>query len=64
MPQSLAENLGLASRQVLGEFRGAPPIDIPGGSGFERILGGGNINAFNQAVRDGQIFAKPIRIDY
>lgn len=64
MPQSLAEDLGLTSRQVLGEFRGAPPIDIPGSSGFERILNGGNIDAFNQAVRGGQISVKPIRIGY
>jgi hypothetical protein len=64
MPQSLAEELGLTSRQVLGEFRGAPPIDIPGGSGFERIMTGRNIDAFNQAVKAGQISVKPIRIEY
>lgn len=64
MPQSLAEDLGLTERQVLGEFRGAPPIDIPGGSGFERILGGWNVDAFNQALQGGQISVKPIRIGY
>jgi hypothetical protein len=62
VPKSLAEDLGLTVRLELGEMRGASPVDIPGGSGFERILSGGNIDVFNQAVRDGQITVKPIRI--
>ena len=62
MPQSLAGDLGLTTRNVLGEFRAAAPIDIPGGSGFERILSGGNIDAFNQALRNGQISVKPLGI--
>jgi hypothetical protein len=62
LPQSLAQDLGLTSRRVLGEFRGAAPIDIPGGSGFERILSGGNIDVFNQAVRNGQISVKPLKV--
>jgi RHS repeat-associated protein len=64
VPQSLAEDIGLAERHVLGEFRGAPPIDIPHASGFERILQGGNIGLFNQAVRSGQIAVKVFRIGY
>jgi hypothetical protein len=59
VPKSLAQDLGLTEQRVLGEFRGAPPIDIPNSSGFERILIGDNIQQFNQAVRSGQISVKP-----
>ncbi len=58
----LAGSLGLAERELLGEFRGAPPIDIPGGSGFERILSGSNVSLFNQAVISGEILVKAFRI--
>ncbi|HUB68501.1 MAG TPA: RHS repeat-associated core domain-containing protein [Candidatus Methylacidiphilales bacterium] len=64
VPADLADQLGLTSRNVLGEFRGAPTIDIPNGSGFERILQGNNIDAFNQALRSGQITTRTIPISY
>jgi RHS repeat-associated protein len=61
MPRSLAQDLGLLNRNVLGEFRGACPLDIPGGTGFERIMTGGNIDAFNQALRNGTISTRRLR---
>lgn len=64
MSHSLADKLGLTSRQVLGEFRNAPWVDIPGASGFERILNGDDIGAFNDAVRDGRITVAPVRIRF
>jgi len=39
-------------------------MEAPGGSGFERIMTGSDIDAFNRAVKAGQISVKPIRIGY
>jgi len=64
MPRSLAKDLGLTSRQVLGEYRGAPPIDIPGSTGYEMLLMGDKVGLFNQAVRSGQISVKQTRIGF
>jgi RHS repeat-associated protein len=58
MPKSLARDLGLTSRELQGEFRGFPPTDIAGGSGFERILKGNSIDQFNQALGNGQIVVR------
>jgi hypothetical protein len=43
-------------RGVLGVARGAPPLDIVGGSGFELILrGGAQVGSFNSAMMEGVI---------
>jgi RHS repeat-associated protein len=62
LPQSLARELGLNVRSYIGEFRGLRPVDIPSGSGFERILMPGKINAFNKGVQSGQITVKPLSL--
>jgi len=62
IPASLAEDLGLRAQYTLGEFRGAVPLDIPGGSGFERILMGDNVGLFNDALSDGIIQTTRLRV--
>ena len=64
VPGGLADQIGLTNRSLLGDFRGAPPIDIPNSSGFERILQGPNISIFNEALQAGQITVKPLTIKY
>lgn len=62
IPKSLAGELGLLERSTLGGFRGAPPIDIPFASGYERLLTGRNINLFNEAMEAGQITTRRLRL--
>ena len=64
IPRALAQKLGLLEREVLGAARGAKPIDIPGGSGFERVLSGKNIEAFNEALANGTIVVRRLRPPY
>jgi hypothetical protein len=52
MPESVAAGL---ERGTLGAFRGAPALDIPGGTGYERILLGGQLSKFNGAMQSGVI---------
>jgi hypothetical protein len=62
MSPSTAEELGLGTRSVLGEFRGLRPTDIPGASGYERILLEENLAAFNQALKSGRISIRTFKI--
>jgi len=64
IPRDLAQKLGLMEREVLGAARGAKPIDIPGGSGFERILSGSSVEAFNEALANGTIVVRRLRPPY
>ena len=64
MNRGLAQELGLSEQFVLGQRLGAPPIDIPGASGFERVISGPQIGKFNQALRAGLIRAKRYRYPF
>ena len=61
MPRSLAQDFGLLDRQLIGEFRGLPWVDVPGGTGFERIMTGNKIDAFNQALQNRSIAVRRLR---
>ncbi len=55
IPKQLANELGLLKRKPIGSTEGLPFVDIFGGSGFERILSGQNIQKFNEALKQGRI---------
>lgn len=59
MPKSIAANF---ERGTLGAFRGAPAIDILGGTGFERILFKDSISSFNEAIRKGVVQVSRLRV--
>ena len=62
VPRSLAEELGI-ERGVIGEYTGLKPADLPmGSSGYELILHGANVQAFNAAVASGKISVTRIPI--
>ncbi len=52
VPQSLASSFGMG---LIGEARGARFVDIPGGTGFERIVAGDALDALNSGIRNGLI---------
>jgi len=52
VPKNIAAAL---ERGVIGEFRGAPFVDIAGGSGFEQILMREELTEFNSAMKSGVI---------
>jgi hypothetical protein len=52
VPTSMAKQL---QRGVIGEFRGAPFVDIAGGTGFEQVLVGSGRGAFNAAIKSGMV---------
>jgi hypothetical protein len=55
IPGDVAESLGLTNRSIIGEMTGMKPVDIPHGTGYERILPSSQVPAFNQALKNGQI---------
>jgi hypothetical protein len=63
MPRSVAGQSGLLYRRPLGQYRGAPQIDIPGGTGHERVLSGrGSIDLFNASMEQGVVGVQRLRI--
>jgi hypothetical protein len=61
MPESVAAGL---ERGTLGAFRGAPMLDISGGTGYERILLGGQLRGFNGAMQSGVIQVQRLRLGF
>jgi hypothetical protein len=61
IPRNLAEDLGLLNRTLIGSYRDAPMIQ-PGVSPYEVILYEADIHAFNQALDDGLIIARRLRL--
>jgi hypothetical protein len=55
MPRSVAEDLGLMQRRIIGADRNLPTPDIDFGTGFERILPSGNVGGFNSLMEQGII---------
>ena len=58
MPRSVAEDLGLMQRRLIGADRNLPTPDIDFGTGFERILPSGNVSNFNSLMEQSIIFTR------
>lgn len=61
VPSSLAEKF---ERGVIGEARGAPFVDVPGSTGFERIVSGDLLDAVNQGIANGTMRISRFRIAF
>jgi RHS repeat-associated protein len=62
IPRSLAEETGLMNRSVIGADLGLPFEDIPGGTGFERVLPKDQLQIFNQALLGGTVETRRLRV--
>ncbi len=51
----------ITKRDLIGEYRGVP-FTQPGDSPNELILKGGNIDLFNEALKEGRITAKRLKV--
>ena len=61
IPRDLAQDMGLLKRAPIGQFRQAPFIQ-PGTSPYEVVLREQYIPTFNQALSEGSITVRRLRI--
>ncbi|WP_265593677.1 RHS repeat-associated core domain-containing protein [Verrucomicrobium sp. BvORR034] len=61
MPRTVAQDLGLLERRIIGADRNLPTPDIDFGTGVERILSSGRVAEFNAMLENGVIVFRRLR---